>query len=188
MTRPALILDRDGTVIEERHYLSDPDGVVLLPGAGEALREARRLGLDLFLVTNQSGVGRGYFSLDRLGEIHQRLTELLAAEGVELDGIYFCPHTPDDDCPCRKPRPGMIEQAAAENGFDPRRAFVVGDKLCDVDLGRAVGATTFLVRTGYGAKEAEDPRVRPDHVVDDLRGVVVTIASRLSSVPGETGG
>lgn len=177
--RKVLILDRDGTLIEERHYLSDPAGVALLPGVGAALREARRLDLGLLVVTNQSGVGRGYFSLDRLAEIHDRLQYLLAEESVELDGIYFCPHTPADDCRCRKPRPGMVEQAAREHGFDPSDAYVVGDKRCDVELGQATGATTFLVRTGYGATEAANPEISPDAVVDGLPEVVESIRDRL---------
>ncbi len=166
--RRFVALDRDGTVIAERHYLSDPEQVELLGGAAEGLRRMRGLGLGLVLVTNQSAVGRGYFDLARLDEIHRRLRELLAAEGVSLDGIYYCPHTPDDGCTCRKPRPRMLEAAARELGFDPARAFVVGDKECDVELGRGVGATTLLVRTGYGARLAAAGRAGADYVVDDL--------------------
>jgi D-glycero-D-manno-heptose 1,7-bisphosphate phosphatase len=161
-------LDRDGTVIAERHYLSDPQQVELLGGAADGLRRLRELGLGLVLVTNQSAVGRGYFDLARLEEIHRRLRELLADEGVTLDGIYYCPHTPDEGCACRKPRPHMLEAAARELGFDPARAFVVGDKECDVELGRGVGATTLLVRTGYGARLDAEGKAGADYVVDDL--------------------
>ncbi len=166
--RRFVALDRDGTVIAERHYLSDPEQVELLEGAADGLRRLRALGLGLVLVTNQSAVGRGYFDLARLEEIHRRLRELLAAEGVTLDGIYYCPHTPDDGCACRKPRPEMLRAAARELGFDPGRAFVVGDKECDVELGRGVGATTLLVRTGYGARLDAEGKAGADYVVDDL--------------------
>jgi D-glycero-D-manno-heptose 1,7-bisphosphate phosphatase len=164
--RRFVVLDRDGTIIVERHYLSDPGGVELIEGAAAALRRLAGLGLGLVVVTNQSAVGRGFFGLERLDEIHARMEALLGREGVRLAGIYACPHHPDDECACRKPRTALVERAARELGFEPRRAFVVGDMASDVDLGRAVGATTLLVRTGHGAREAGS--ARPDHVVADL--------------------
>ena len=176
-----VLLDRDGTLIEERHYLSDPDGVVLIPGAAEGLRTLRDHGLGLVLVTNQSGIGRGYFDRARLAEIHARLAELLEAEGLALDGIYFCPHTPDDDCACRKPRTGMVEAAAAEHGFEPREAFVVGDLPSDLALGRALGATTLLVRTGHGARTEAEHAAEADLVVDDLRAAAAAIGERVAA-------
>jgi histidinol-phosphate phosphatase family protein len=122
----------------------------------------------LVVITNQSAVGRGLFDQPRLERIHRRLHELLWQQKVILDGIYYCPHTTDENCTCRKPNPGLIERAAAELGFDPREAFVIGDKACDIELGRRVGATSFLVRTGYGAIEAQRGAVRPDFIVADL--------------------
>src|SRR5262245_31050194 len=166
--RRFVVLDRDGTLIVEKHYLSDPDAVELIQGAGVALRRLRDLGLGLVVVTNQSGVARGLFSRERLAEIHSRLEVLLAAEGVRLQGIYFCPHHPDVGCGCRKPRTALLERAARELHFEPRRAFVVGDLASDVELGRAVGATTVLVRTGHGAREALAGGSRPNHVAGDL--------------------
>lgn len=163
-----VLLDRDGTINVERHYLSDPDQVELLPNAAQGLAELKRLGLGLVIVTNQSGVGRGLFDEARLGQIHDRLRALLQASGVEIDGIASCTHRPDEGCGCRKPLPGLVEAAAREHGFSPAASFVVGDKACDVDLGRAVGATTLLVRTGYGAHYATDAAVNPDFIVDDL--------------------
>jgi D-glycero-D-manno-heptose 1,7-bisphosphate phosphatase len=162
------ILDRDGTIIEERNYLSAPDQVQLIPGAAEAMRGMRNDGLGLAVVTNQSGVGRGYFDLDRLNEINQRMCQLLEMEGVRLDSIYFCPHTPDDSCNCRKPKPGMIEQAAKELKFDPAQCLVVGDRETDIELGQNVGATTFLVATGYGAETNSKQLAQPDYLVNDL--------------------
>jgi D-glycero-D-manno-heptose 1,7-bisphosphate phosphatase len=169
MTRRFVVLDRDGTIIAERHYLSDPAQVELLPGAAEGLHRMAALGLGLIVVTNQSGVARGYFDLARVDEVHQRLRALLAAEQVALDGIYVCPHGPDAECPCRKPRPGLLLEAAAKFGFDPRACFVIGDKPCDIELGQAVGATTILVRTGYGAQYESAGTLQADHIVDDLR-------------------
>jgi D-glycero-D-manno-heptose 1,7-bisphosphate phosphatase len=168
MTRRFVAFDRDGTIIAERHYLSDPEQVELLPGAAEGLRRMAAQGLGLIVVTNQSGVARGYFDLSRVDEVHQRMRQLLAAEGVRLDGIYICPHGPDENCPCRKPRPGLIHEAAEEFGFEPRECFVVGDKPCDIELGQAVGATTILVRTGYGREHEAAGIIRPDYTVDDL--------------------
>lgn len=166
--RRFVVLDRDGTIIVEKPYLSDPAGVELLPRVVSGLRHLSAMGLGLVVVTNQSGVGRGLFDTKRLALIHQQLCALLAAEGIHLDGIYFCPHTPEDACACRKPMTGLLECAAQELDFDPGATFVIGDKPCDIELGQRVGATTFLVRTGYGAAVAADAMVRPDYVVDGV--------------------
>jgi D-glycero-D-manno-heptose 1,7-bisphosphate phosphatase len=166
--RQFVVLDRDGTIIVERHYLSDPLEIEFLPGAVTGLRTLRALGLGLVVVTNQSAVGRGIFDEGRLDLIHRRLCALLQAEGIQLEGIYFCPHRPDADCSCRKPKPTLIERAAKDLDFDLQASFVIGDKPADIEMGRQVKATTFLVRTGYGAEFADDPAVRPDYVADDL--------------------
>lgn len=173
-----VLIDRDGTINVEKHYLSDPDQLELIPGVADGLRLLRDLGLGIAIITNQSGIARGYFDHGTLDRIHDRLREILAAEGILLDGIYVCPHGPDDDCTCRKPLPGMIEQAVVEHDFDPAMAFVIGDKNADVDLGRGVGATTFLVRTGHGPKS--EPTTKADYVVDDLLAAVRIIASQVA--------
>jgi D-glycero-D-manno-heptose 1,7-bisphosphate phosphatase len=178
-----VLVDRDGTVVVEKNYLSDPRQLELIPGAAQGLRRLRKLGLGLLMVTNQSGVGRGYFDKAQVDLIHQRLVEVLAAEGVSLDGIYYCPHTPEDNCLCRKPRPQLVELAAAEHGFDPRLSFVVGDKPCDVELGRNVGATTILVQTGYGRQVAADGLTSPDYLASDVRDAV-RIIEQLMAVNG----
>jgi D-glycero-D-manno-heptose 1,7-bisphosphate phosphatase len=166
--RRFVILDRDGTLIFERNYLCDPGGVELLPGAAAGLRQLREMGLGLIVVTNQSGIGRGYFDLAQLEAVHARMKELLAADGLWLDGIYCCPHLPEDACACRKPRTGLVLQAASEHGFSPEECVVIGDKPCDIDLGRAVGALAIWVRTGYGAQLAAKDADRADAVVDGL--------------------
>lgn len=166
--RQFVVVDRDGTIIVERDYLSDPRQIEFLPGAVRGLRLLLRIGLGLVVVTNQSAVGRGFFDEAHLDLIHRQLRELLETEGVQLEGIYFCPHTPEDDCSCRKPKPGLIERAAKELDFDLQASFVIGDKPADIEMGRRVRATTFLVRTGYGAEFVGDSTVNPDYVADDL--------------------
>jgi D-glycero-D-manno-heptose 1,7-bisphosphate phosphatase len=178
MPRRYVLLDRDGTVNVERHYIADPALVELFPGAGAALRDLRSHGFGLAVITNQSGVARGKIAPAQLEQVHTRLQDLLTAEGVTLDGIYFCPHGPDDGCGCRKPLPGMIEQAARELRFDPAEAFVVGDKGIDIDVGRNVGATTILVRTGYGAETERDNLASPHYIADDLTAAARWILAR----------
>ena len=179
--RRFVVLDRDGTINAERKYLSSPHQVELLPRASAGLRLLLDLGLRLIVVTNQSGVGRGYYDMAQVEKTHSRLGELLAADHVELDGIYFCPHTPEDDCDCRKPRTGLLEQAAGELGFCAREGFVIGDKPCDIDLGKAVGAITVLVRTGYGAEYESAGTVSPDFIADDLLEAAEWIGSQLNA-------
>ncbi|MEW6049653.1 MAG: HAD-IIIA family hydrolase [Candidatus Zixiibacteriota bacterium] len=182
-TMPALFVDRDGTLTVEKHFISDPAQLELIPGAANALAVMKQRGYHLVAVSNQSGVARGYFSEADVRAVNLRLEELLQAEGVALDGIYYCPHHPRGTVPeyarfcyCRKPNPGMAEQAARELGIDLRRSLVIGDKLDDLHLGDIVGARSFLVRTGYGRKS--DDRLRESGtaahrlVFDDLPAAV----------------
>jgi len=172
--RRFVILDRDGTIIMEKNYLSDPAEVELLPGAAAALRRLRTMGFGLLVVTNQSAIARGLLDVPRLDSIHQRMLALLASEGAYVDRICYCPHHPDDGCDCRKPATAIVDRASQQLGFDPAASIVIGDNICDIELGRAIGATTILVRTGYGAK------VEPagaDFVVDDLAAAAELILS-----------
>jgi histidinol-phosphate phosphatase family protein len=148
--RPAVFLDRDGTLTEERVYAATPDEIVLLPGAGAAVSALNESAVAAVLITNQSGVGRGLFTLGDLHAQHERLEALLRAEGAHLDGIYFCPHHPDAKCRCRKPGPGLLESAARELGLDLARSFVIGDRADDTLLGERFTAGGLLVLTGYG--------------------------------------
>ena len=162
---PAVFLDRDGTLNVEVDYLSDPDALVLLPGAAAALARLQSDGFKLCVVTNQSGIARGRFDEETLHRIHERLSALLAADGVALDSIGYCPHLPPAEagpgdragyvrpCRCRKPAPGLLADAAARFGVDLARSFVVGDALRDLDAGAALGVRGLLVRTGKGAAE-----------------------------------
>jgi D-glycero-D-manno-heptose 1,7-bisphosphate phosphatase len=147
--RRAIFLDRDGTLIEDRHYLADPAGVALLPGAAEAVRRWNADGWLVVLVTNQSGIGRGMFGADEYAAVHRRLVDLLAAEGARLDAEYHCPLAPGDPDPdrLRKPGAGMYLRAAAEHGIDLARSWLVGDRVRDVVPARELGASALLVRS-----------------------------------------
>ena len=150
-----MFLDRDGTLIQEREYLADPEGVVLLPGVVGALRLLADAGFALVVVTNQSGIARGLYSLDDYHAVAQRLGDDLAREGLALDGTYFCPHHPQftGPCECRKPATGMYLRAAGELGLDLPGSLFVGDRRKDVVPASALGGKGILVRTGYGREE-----------------------------------
>lgn len=181
--RRFVLLDRDGTINVEHHYLSRIEQVELLPRTASGLRVMRALGLGLAVITNQSGIGRGYFDEERLAAIHRRLADLLVAEGLTLDGIFHCPHVPEDNCACRKPNTALVERAAAALDFEPSACFVIGDKPCDIELGQRLGAVTLLVRTGYGATHAEAGDATPDYIVDDLYEAA-RIITRLMAAEG----
>jgi histidinol-phosphate phosphatase family protein len=183
--RPFVVLDRDGTLIVERHHLSEPEGVALLPGVVEGLRSLRSAGFRLVVATNQAGVGRGYFQEARVAEVHARLVELLAREGVLLDGIFYCPHHPDAGCDCRKPATGLVRQAAAALGAGAAAAAVIGDKRSDIDLARALGTPAVLVTTGYGAQELATGSAEPDYVVDSLAEAAAVLHRSSPTAPAE---
>jgi D-glycero-D-manno-heptose 1,7-bisphosphate phosphatase len=161
-----VILDRDGTIVVDRGYLSDPQQLCFLPGAVQGLRMLHRAGHPLVVISNQSGVGRGLFTLEQLQRVNRRFTAMLAEAGVPLSGLYFCPHRPDAGCDCRKPNTALLRQAAVEVGFAPGDAVVIGDKDSDVELGRRVGATTILVLAGVVASVAHPASA--DYTVPDL--------------------
>ncbi len=163
-----LVLDRDGTLIEEKHYLSNPEDVVLLPGVVEGLKAFREQGWGLVIVTNQSGIGRGYYTTEDFDAVQARLMSLLAEASVTIDGSWHCPHTPDDQCACRKPSTGMLDAACAQFQMRVSDCLVVGDKECDIALGALAGGCTALVRTGYGKTTEERRACEPDLIVDDL--------------------
>jgi D-glycero-D-manno-heptose 1,7-bisphosphate phosphatase len=175
--RPAVFVDRDGTLMEERSYLSDPAGVVLVPTALAALTVLREAGYALVVVTNQSGIARGIYSLADYHAVADRLNEVLAEAGVPVDGTYFCPHHPDvtGPCACRKPDTGMYLQSAEELGLDLERSWYVGDKVTDVLPALTLGGRGVLVRTGYGREEEKHVPARVP-VVDDLGAAAWLIA------------
>lgn len=175
-SRPFLLLDRDGTLIEEREYLHDPAEVRLVPGAAATLRLAKDLGWGIAVVTNQSGVGRGMFTMEDVERVHAEIASQLAREEATVDGFYVCPHGPDEGCDCRKPAPGLALRIEEELGANLRHSIVVGDKRSDLDLGRAVGAATVLVSTGYGEQERAEGAY--DHLAANLGEVARIVEER----------
>ena len=169
MPEGAVFVDRDGTIIREREYLSDPDGVELLPGAADGLAAFRAAGYPVIVVTNQSGMARGYFDEADYRAVQQEVERQLADAGVEVLASYFCPHHPavTGPCRCRKPAPGLFEDAARDHGLDLSRSVYIGDRLRDLEPGVAAGGDAFLVRTGYGQDE-EETAPATVRVVDDV--------------------
>lgn len=152
-----LLLDRDGTIIKEQHYLSDPGQVHLLPGVGDALKMLCQNGWRLFVITNQSGIGRGFFSETQYLAVHARLTNILAEQGVTLIDAVHCPHTPNVDCPCRKPRIGLWKALQDKHHLDPAQTVTMGDKGSDIQFGLNAGISrNILVLSGHGQTEAEE--------------------------------
>lgn len=151
--QPAVFLDRDGTLMQEAHYCSKPEQVRILDGVPEALRALRDAGYRLIIVTNQSGIGRGYYTLEDYAAVQARFFELLGADLIEA--TYFCPEAPEQASPRRKPAPGMVLEAARDLGLDLERSWMVGDKAVDVQCARAAAVRPILVQTGHGA--AQDP-------------------------------
>jgi D-glycero-D-manno-heptose 1,7-bisphosphate phosphatase len=171
---PAVFLDRDGTLNVEKEYLHRPADFEFIPGAPEAIRRLNRAGYKVLVVTNQSGVARGYFELEEVEQLHRYVAARLAEYGARIDGFYVCPHHPTagrgalrQSCSCRKGEPGLLLQAAAEHGIDLARSFMIGDKDADIEAGERAGCTPLLVLTGYGKATAEAvPADRARHFPD----------------------
>lgn len=186
--RPLVLVDRDGTVIVEKGFLGDPAGVELIAGAAAAIRKLNEAGWAVAIATNQSGVGRGFYSLERMRATNDRLVALLEAEGARLDAVEFCPHHPEarleefrKRCSCRKPGTGMAANAAAKLNLSADGAAVVGDRLVDVEMGLALGGPGILVLTGVGEEQREDAAragITPTAIVPDLRGAVDWLLKR----------
>ena len=179
MGNRAVFLDRDGTVNEEVGYVNHLERFTLLPRVGEAIRLLNQNGLKAVVITNQSGVARGYFPESLVHLVHQKMQDLLKKDGAHLDGIYYCPHHPDvgappyrQKCRCRKPEPGLIEEAVKELNLDLRSSYMIGDRGVDVEFAHRVGAKGILVLTGYGKGEWEywgrQWKESPEYVAQDL--------------------
>ncbi len=168
----AVILDRDGTINEEMGYINHLSRFRLLPGSAEAIALLNHEGLKVIVATNQSGVARKYFPAPLVSRVHGLMMELLEQQGARVDAIYVCQHAPDEGCSCRKPRPGLLHQAAQELQIDLNRSYVVGDRFNDIQLAANVGAKGILVLTGYGRGELENFQgerlVEPDYIATDL--------------------
>jgi D-glycero-D-manno-heptose 1,7-bisphosphate phosphatase len=185
--KPAVFLDRDGTIIEDVGYLHRSDQLAIFPWTIDAIRALNRAGLPVIVVTNQSAIARGILTEPALDEIHRELDRALTAGGATVDAYYYCPHHPDGRiveyaivCGCRKPAAGMIERAERDLGVDPGRSYVVGDSWADVGLARAVGARAVLVRSGHGAEQeaSRPPHLDADAVLDNLAAAASWILAR----------
>jgi len=179
--KPAVFLDRDGTLNVDAGYLDRKERLILFPWSFEAVRLLRRAGYAVVVVTNQSGVARGMIEESFVEEVRRIIQSQLSAVGEELDGHYYCPHEPSAsievfrvDCDCRKPKPGMVTRAARDLGLDVERSVVVGDKWSDIRLAKQTGARGVLVRTGYGRSQEKNPQegLSADAVVDTLMDAV----------------
>ena len=172
LLRPAVFLDRDGTIAEEVGYLNHASRFRMFPFVAAAIQRLNKAGLPVIVVTNQSGVGRGYFPESLVHTVNELMAEQLAEAGAKIDAIYYCPHISAENCSCRKPRTGMLERAAQDHPLDLLRSFVVGDRYGDIELARNARARSILVRTGYGEGElawhAAKWPVQPDFVAEDL--------------------
>ncbi len=179
MARGAVFLDRDGTINEEVGYMNHLDRFALLPHAVKAIRLLNQNGLKTVVITNQSGVARGYFPESLVRLVHDKMRGLLEKEGAHLDGIYYCPHHPEmgkppyrQKCRCRKPDTGLIEEAVKDLDIDCSKSYVIGDRGLDIEIARRIGAKGILVLTGYGKGEWEYFKdqwtAEPDHVAPDL--------------------
>ncbi len=170
-----VILDRDGTLVIDRGYLDDPAGLEFGSGAAEGLKWLAAHGYRLVVITNQSGIGRGLFPVERVEEMNARLNAMAEELGVRFEGIYYCPHRPDAGCSCRKPAQGLLLRAASEVGFDPARAVFIGDKESDIEFGQRAAARTILIAADPGVPTAA--RIKPDWVAPDLLEAARTIVS-----------
>jgi histidinol-phosphate phosphatase family protein len=178
--RRAVFLDRDGVLVREVSYLSDPSRLSVLPGVPRALKALRKAGFKLVVVTNQSGIARGYFSLTMLAKIHRELKRRLAAGGAKWDAIYFSPHAPGSGHPWRKPGTGMLSAAKKRFNLDLEESYLVGDKTADVQTALNAGCFPVLVRTGHGGRDGEHPKAKPGKVCRDLAAAARWILSRPS--------
>ena len=190
--RPAVFFDRDGTLNEEVEFVSAPEQLRLIPGAGRAVRAVNESGFLALVISNQSGIARGLFTEADLIPIHAKFEQDLAASGGRIDRIYYCPHHPTAgippyrvECDCRKPRTGMLLQAERELDADLGNSYVIGDRIVDVLAGRNAGAKGILVLTGYGATSVEECRDRgivPDHVAPSVEEAVKFILNEHKGV------
>lgn len=173
MKKRAVFLDRDGTIIKEKHYLKDYSQIELIEGAVKGLRLLKEMGFKIVIITNQSGIKRGIITEKELEMIHIKLIELLMKRGITIDGIYFSPDLPNEKSTTRKPQTGLLGKAEKELGLQLKDSYCIGDKKEDIDMGEKKGLTTILVLTGYGRKTKG--KVKPDYVAYDLLDAAIWI-------------
>jgi len=180
LLRPAVFLDRDGTIGEEMGYVNHIDRFQIFPFAAEAIRQLNQAEIPVIVVTNQSGIARNIFPESLVHQVHKKMIAQLAAGGAWIDAVYFCPHKSEDACECRKPNPGLLERAAREHGLDLAASWVVGDRYADLEMAYAAGGRGILVMTGYGRGEYElhhaawprQPEALADNLSDAVRHIL----------------
>lgn len=181
--KPAVFVDRDGTICFDKHYLADPAGLELIPTVVEGLRKLTKAGVPIIIVTNQSGVARGYFTEETLSGIHAELVETLKKQGVSILDIFYCPHMPDAGCDCRKPAPGLLLRASKKHGIDLSRSYVIGDRMMDIEMAHGVNAKGVLVPEPgdqYGVdNEVKSSKEKPDFRASTFSEAADWVLSRL---------
>ncbi len=188
--QPAVFLDRDGTINEQMGYINHSCRFQLLPGAAEAIKKLNDADIPVVVISNQSGLARGYFPEELLDEVHEKMNRLLAEKGAHVDAIYYCPHHPEAKeeqfraaCSCRKPKPGLVLKAAEQLNLDPGRSYVVGDRWSDIKTAANCGAKSVLVRTGYGRGDelyiGPQQKIQPDYIAEDLMEAVAWILQEI---------
>lgn len=176
MKERAVFIDRDGTINFDGHFLDDPEKFEMYPGVGNGVKKLQDSGFKVIVVTNQSGIGRGHFTEEVLFEIHNKMEMEFKEFDVELDGIYYCPHHPEDNCRCRKPKPGMFEKAINEYNIDIEKSYMLGDRFVDVESGKNLGVRTILIPEEHKRedvlREKNNWEYHPDFISDDFQNAV----------------
>ena len=170
--QPAVFLDRDGTINQDTGYIDSPERLFIIDGAASAIKRLNSKGFRVVVITNQSGVGRGYFTKEAADSVNKKLEEILKREGAHLDGIYYCPHHPDDNCECRKPRIGLLEKAKNDLAIDFKKSYVIGDKGSDIEIAQSIGGKGILVLIGSGKDEKQKLDHEPSYIATDLKDAV----------------
>jgi D-glycero-D-manno-heptose 1,7-bisphosphate phosphatase len=188
---PTIFIDRDGTINKEAGYINHVDNFELYPFATQAIRLLNENGFLVVVITNQAGIARGYFPESLLSDVHNKMINELEKGGAKIDGLYYCPHHPSSkdpklaiECNCRKPAPGMIEQAIDELPIDTDNMVMIGDKFSDIEFGHNCNCKTIMVKTGYGKGELnlKTPKVEPDYLVDNLLDAAILILKKYKQI------
>jgi len=165
----AVFLDRDGTMTKDAHYCSRPEDLLLLPNVGEGVSLLNENGFKVAVITNQSGIARGYFNDQILEEIHNKMRRDLARYNASVDAIYYCPHHPDEGCECRKPKPKLAYEAISDLCIDVKQSYFVGDRMMDVQVAKSIGCKSVIIANDLGMGELEKGDISPDYIATDLK-------------------
>ena len=180
MSFKAVFIDRDGTINVNIEYLDNPNNFQMYPSVAEGIKLLQDNGFKIIIITNQSGIARGFFTEETLKKIHERMIKELSEKGTSIDGLYYCPHHPDEGCDCRKPKTVMFEQAIIEHNVDVTKSFVIGDRMIDVEAGFKIGCKTVLVpeRKESVKKERQESKIEPNYICDDFYSGVLWIINK----------